>query len=118
MHHFVNHGGSEMVVYRATPPDVESGVHVGDLEYPGFPAPGAGVTGADPALRVAFFALLYDQDLNTPIALFARTRPATRRTAAFDHRVFPKPFQQSRDRAGRRLPRSASCRRSWSTRPT
>ena len=38
--HYVNHGGSEMVVYRATPPDVASGVRVGEIEYPGFPAPG------------------------------------------------------------------------------
>jgi len=30
-----------MVVYRATPPDVASGVLVGDLEYPGYPAAGA-----------------------------------------------------------------------------
>ena len=32
-----------MVVYRATPADVASGVRVGDVEYPGFPASGAGV---------------------------------------------------------------------------
>ena len=38
--HYVNHGGSEMVVYKATPPDVASGVRVGDVEYPGFPAVG------------------------------------------------------------------------------
>ena len=36
--HYVNHGGSELVVYKATPPDVASGVRVGDVEYPGFPA--------------------------------------------------------------------------------
>ena len=36
--HYINLGGSEMVVYRATPPDVESGVQVGDLLYPGYPA--------------------------------------------------------------------------------
>jgi hypothetical protein len=40
--HYVNHGGSEMVVYRATPAEITSGVRVGDLEYPGFPASGAG----------------------------------------------------------------------------
>ena len=61
--HYVNHGGSEFVVYRVTPEDVASGVRVGDNEYAGFPAKGAGIT-SDPALRVAFFALLYDQDLN------------------------------------------------------
>ena len=31
-HHYVNHGGSEMVVYRTTPPDVASGVRVGDTD--------------------------------------------------------------------------------------
>src|SRR2546425_846270 len=36
-HHYVNHGGSELVVYRATPADVSSGVRVGEVEYPGFP---------------------------------------------------------------------------------
>ena len=46
--HYVNHGGAEFVVYRATPADVESGVRVGDKTYPGFPASGAGIK-ADPA---------------------------------------------------------------------
>src|SRR5581483_11210123 len=71
-HHYINHGGSEMVVYRATPADVRSGVRVGDIEYPGFPAAGAGAPQADAALKVAFFALLPDQDLNTPIVVFAQ----------------------------------------------
>ena len=35
--HYINLGGSEMVVYRATPADIESGVQVGDLTYPGYP---------------------------------------------------------------------------------
>ena len=93
--HFVNHGGSEFVVYRATPEDVSSGVRVGDNEYHGFPASGAGIPG-DPALRVAFFALLHDQELNTRIDVFARD-PADNVTAVpLDYRVFPKPYGQSR----------------------
>ena len=43
--HYINLGGSEMVVYRATPADVESGVMVGDLAYPGYPASGAKMEG-------------------------------------------------------------------------
>src|SRR5687767_8637403 len=93
--HFVNHGGSEFVVYRATPEDVQSGVRVGDKEYPGFPARGAGITG-DPALRVAFFALLYDQPLNTNIQVFARDVAGNQATSPLDYRVFPKPFRKSR----------------------
>jgi murein DD-endopeptidase MepM/ murein hydrolase activator NlpD len=98
-HHFVNHGGAEMVVYRATPDDVVSGVVVGEVEYPGFPAAGANIDGVkitDPTLRVAFFALLHDQDLKTPIRLFARDEAGNTARADFDFRIFPKPFKRSR----------------------
>jgi murein DD-endopeptidase MepM/ murein hydrolase activator NlpD len=98
-HHYVNLGGTEMVVYRATPEDVESGVVVGDVEYPGFPASGAatidGVAINDPAIRVAFFALLYDQDLNVPMRVFARDPAGNTARAEFEHRTFPKPFKKS-----------------------
>ena len=88
--HYVNHGGSEMVVYRVNPPDVESGVRVGEHEYRGFPA-----GGADPALRVAFFALLWDQDLRTPITVFGRDSVGNEGSGSFDFRVFPKQFRTS-----------------------
>jgi len=91
-HHYVNHGGSEMVVYRVSPSDVQSGVRVGDIEYPGFPVPG----GNDPAMRAAFFALLYDQDLDTPIAAFARDEAGNESKATFVDNVFPKPQKRSR----------------------
>ncbi|MEO7190720.1 MAG: M23 family metallopeptidase [Vicinamibacterales bacterium] len=98
-YHYVNVGGSEMVVYRVSPPDVQSGVKVGEFEYPGYPASGADLPGAalgDPALRIAFFALRYDQPLDTPIALFARDTAGNVGRATFDYRTFPKPFKKSR----------------------
>lgn len=98
-HHYVNLGGAEMVVYRAEPADVQSGVVVGDVEYPGYPASGITVEGvqvADPAVRVAFFALLHDQPLETPIRLYARDEAGNSSTAEFDHRTFPKPAKRSR----------------------
>ena len=98
-HHYINLGGSEMVVYRASPDDVTSGVVVGDIEYPGYPASGVAVEGvkiADPAARVAFFALRFDQDLTTPIRLFARDEAGNSARADFDYRTFPKPFKKSR----------------------
>jgi murein DD-endopeptidase MepM/ murein hydrolase activator NlpD len=98
--HYINLGGSEMVVYRATPADVMSGVVVGDLEYPGFPANGAstieGVKLDDPALRIAFFALRWDQNVNTPMRLFARDEAGNTGYADFDHTTFPKKFKKSR----------------------
>jgi murein DD-endopeptidase MepM/ murein hydrolase activator NlpD len=90
-HHYINHGGSELVVYRVTPDDVASGVRVGTTEYPGFP-----LGGGDTALRVAYFALLHDQDLDTPIVAFARDEAGAQATATFINEVFPKAFKQSR----------------------
>ncbi|MGH7129058.1 MAG: hypothetical protein ACREIV_10845, partial [Planctomycetaceae bacterium] len=94
--HYINHGGSEMVVYRVNPPDVQSGVRVGEFEYPGYPAAGADIEGADPGLRVAFFALLWDQDVKTPISLYARDEVGNEARSSFDYRVFPKDFRESR----------------------
>jgi len=93
--HYINHGGSEFVVYRAAPADVESGVRVGNIEYRGYPASGIGLT-SDPALRVAFFALLFDQDLNTDFQVFARDPAGNEALAALDHQVFAKPYSKSR----------------------
>ena len=89
--HYVNLGGSELIVYRASPADVVSGVRVGDIEYTGFP-----LGGADPALKVAFFALLPDQDLKTPITAFARDEAGNQTTASFVDDVFSKPLKRSR----------------------
>jgi murein DD-endopeptidase MepM/ murein hydrolase activator NlpD len=98
-HHYINQGGAELVVYRVSPADVASGVRVGDIEYPGFAATGVraeGIAIADPAVRVAFFAVLHDQPVDTPIQLFARDEAGNSATAPFETRVFPKPFKQSR----------------------
>jgi hypothetical protein len=89
--HYVNHGGSELVVYRATPPGVASGVRVGDVEYPGFP-----LAGPQEGVHLAFFALLYDQDLKTPIELFARDEAGNEAKATFVDDVFEKPIKKSR----------------------
>jgi len=98
--HYINLGGSEMVVYRVTPADVTSGVVVGDLEYPGYPAGGAstidGVKLDDPSLRIAFFALRWDQNVNTPMRLFARDEAGNSSFGEFDHTTFPKVFKKSR----------------------
>ena len=97
--HYVNLGGSEMVVYKATPPDVESGIMVGDIKYPGYPASGAkmeGVNITDPAVKIAFIALRWDQDVNTPMYAYARDEAGNSARADFDRLTFPKPFKKSR----------------------
>ena len=52
-HHYVNQGGAEMVVYRVSPPDVESAVRVGEVTYPGFPNTAAGL--ARPGIESRIF---------------------------------------------------------------
>ena len=94
--HYLNQGGAEFVVYRATPADVESGVRVGDIAYRGYPAAGLGIPGADPALRVAFFALLPDQTVDTRIVAFARDAAGNEAVVSFVDQVFPKRFRASR----------------------
>ena len=92
--HYINLGGSEFAVYRVSPDDVESGVRVGNIEYPGYPAKGAGIS-SDPALRVAFFAMLFDQDPRSPVQVFARDPAGNEVVVPVDHMVFPKPYGKS-----------------------
>ena len=93
-HHFLNLGGSEFVVLRATPPDVAVGVRVATTSFPAYPGTAVGLT--DPALRVAFFALPFDQDAAAPVVAFARDDAGNDATATVDHKPFAKTFQRSR----------------------
>ena len=94
LHHFLNLGGAEFAVLRATPTDVAAGVRVGALSFPAYPGSAVGLT--DPALRVAFFALPFDQDAATPVTVFARDVAGNESTARMDRQPFPKRFQRSR----------------------
>ena len=96
-HHYVNHGGSEMVVYRATPADVTSGVRVGDsntrISRPRAPASPAAPTGAEGGV---LRAPARSGSRRRRSACSPGTKPATRRRRTFVDKVFPKAFKQSR----------------------
>ena len=94
IHHFINLGGAEFVVMRATPEDVEAGVQVGDARYPFYPGSAAGLT--DPAMRVGFFALRHDQDVNARITAYARDAAGNEATTPLEHQPFVKKFVQSK----------------------
>jgi len=94
LHHYVNLGGAEFVVLRATPTDVEAGVRVGDAEYPAYPGSSVGLS--DPSVRVAFFALRHDQDVNTTISAYARDAAGNQVSTPVEHRPFPRAFVRSR----------------------
>lgn len=94
IHHFINLGGAEFVVMRATPEDVEAGIRVGDASYRFYPGSAVGIS--DPAVRVGFFALRHDQDVNTRIVAYARDVAGNEATTPVEHQPFVKKFVQSR----------------------
>jgi murein DD-endopeptidase MepM/ murein hydrolase activator NlpD len=87
--HYVNQGGCDMVVYKVTPAETESGVVVGPAFFKGFPLPGA----ADPAVRFAIFALPYDADPAAPIRIRARDDAQNESLVGFWVKVFPRTFR-------------------------
>lgn len=94
IHHFINLGGAEFVVLRATPEDVEAGIQVGDARYQFYPGSSVGIS--DPAVKVGFFALRHDQDVNTRIIAFARDVAGNEATTNVEHQPFVKKFVQSK----------------------
>ena len=88
--HYINQGGSECVVYRASDDAEVSGVQVGSHFFPGYPVEGA------KDLRFALFAIEYDWPADTPLTVIARDAAGNEATAEFWHKVFPKKFR-SRD---------------------
>jgi murein DD-endopeptidase MepM/ murein hydrolase activator NlpD len=87
--HYVNQGGCDMVVYRVTPPGVESGVQAGPAWFKGFPMPGA----TDPALRFAIFAYPYNAPAGTALHVKARDEAANEVLARFNLKVSPRKFR-------------------------
>lgn len=94
IHHFINLGGSEFVVMRATPEDVDAGIQVGDARYRAYPGSAVGIS--DPAVRVGFFALRHDQDVNTRIMAYARDAAGNEATTPVERQPFVKKFLQSK----------------------
>ena len=88
--HYVNQGGCDMVVYRVTPPDVESGVVVGDAFFKGFPLPGA----REPNVHFAIFNYPYDAKPGAQVRLRARDEAKNEALVGFWIKVFPKVFKQ------------------------
>jgi murein DD-endopeptidase MepM/ murein hydrolase activator NlpD len=84
--HVARLGGSECLIYKVGADATSSGVQVGELFFPG-------TTGlfADPALRVALFALPESQP-NAVVSAVAVDAAGNRRAASFDLVVRPRSF--------------------------
>ena len=67
---------------------------MGDARYRFYPGSSVGIS--DPAVRVGFFALRHDQDVNTRIVAYARDVAGNEATTNVEHQPFVKKFVQSR----------------------
>ncbi len=87
--HYVNQGGSGLLVYRLNEPCPRHGVLVGDHFFPGYPKPdGEALT------MLAFFAVGYDQKPGTAIRAQAVDRAGNEARAGFSYRIRAKRFRK------------------------
>lgn len=86
--HYINQGGAGMVAFKVSEDCPKLGVSVGDRFYPAH-----GGFFSDPGVRVAFFAVSYDQKTNTPIAIAATDSAGNQTTATFPYRIRKKQFR-------------------------
>lgn len=86
--HYINQGGSEMVLITPSGTWSEAGVRVGDNTYASFPVPG------EPNERLALFAYPWDMSTGTVPLVFAKNEAGTEAKAGFWFKVFPKKFRK------------------------
>jgi murein DD-endopeptidase MepM/ murein hydrolase activator NlpD len=86
LQHYINQGGSEMVLLNPGGGWSEAGVRVGKDTYRSFPIAGR-------SDRLALFAYPWDTPLDTAPVVFAKNSAGTEATARFWFKVFPKKFR-------------------------
>jgi len=86
--HYINQGGSEMVLLTPSGYWTEAGVRVGNDTYRSFPVSGRTTQ------RLALFAYPWDMPLNTVPIVYAKNSAGTEATARFWFKVFPKKFRK------------------------
>jgi hypothetical protein len=87
--HYINQGGSELVVFNVSGYWTEAGVRVGNYTFRSFPLPG----GKGESERFSLFAFPYDVPADTVPVVYARNPSGAEATARFWFKVFPKQFR-------------------------
>ncbi|MBI1983804.1 MAG: hypothetical protein HYS61_06365, partial [Acidobacteria bacterium] len=85
--HYVNLGGSELVVFKVSEGTADAGVQVGDYFFPSWP-----VKESLPETRLCLFAYPYNIDPQTPARIVARDEAGNEALVNFTYRVFSKTF--------------------------
>lgn len=79
---YLNQGGSGLVVYKASPDTVNSGVTVGDYFFPGYKA-----NFKDEDVHMAFFAYPYDLEAGENVTLIAQDQAGNEKTSNISYRL-------------------------------
>ena len=85
--HYINQGGSELVVFTPSGYVTDSGVRVGKYTFRSFPLP------SQPSQRFSLFAYPWDLAVDAVPVAFARNPAGTEATARFWYKLFPKRFR-------------------------
>ena len=85
--HYINQGGSELVLLTPSGSWSEAGLRVNGHDSPSFALPG------NPNQRFALFAYPWDAPAGTTPVAYARNAAGTEATARFWFKVFPKKFR-------------------------
>jgi murein DD-endopeptidase MepM/ murein hydrolase activator NlpD len=86
--HYINQGGSELVVFTPSGYWTETGVRVGKQTFRSYPLPGS-----KRGERFSIFAFSWDTPADTVPVVYAKSPTGTEARAQFWNRVFPKPFR-------------------------
>ena len=85
--HYINQGGSELVVFTPSGYVTDSGVRVGKYTFRSFPHP------SQSSQRFSLFAYPWDLSPDTVPVVYARNPASAEATARFWYKVFPKKFR-------------------------
>jgi murein DD-endopeptidase MepM/ murein hydrolase activator NlpD len=90
--HYVNSGGSGLIVYQTSSDTVESGLSLNNHLFPGFPADGESQEG----LHVCYFAVPHDTKSHPEVHLLAEDKAGNRSTSTFYYHIRRKGFRTER----------------------
>ena len=88
--HYVNQGGSCLVVYQTSSDTKKSGVLVDRMLFPGYASGDEAASGS----HTCYFAVPHDMDPKSPILLWAEDRAGNETRTPFYHRVRKKRFRK------------------------
>jgi murein DD-endopeptidase MepM/ murein hydrolase activator NlpD len=87
--HYINLGGTGLVVYRVSSDTNQSGVYVNDYYFPGFPAS----EGTDKETRVCYFAIPQQLTTYPSVYIWAKDKAGNRSTSTFNYHIRKKKFR-------------------------